>query len=123
MKHRASTGGKVLKFALLSVIVTIILCLIFAFAVYFLGIDEGLAQTVVFGIMIFSVFIGAFFLAKCLSRSGLLNGFLMAVFYFVMIVLISVALNGKISFGFSGFMRFIVLSATGMLGGILGVNL
>lgn len=123
MKRRASRFRKILKFALLSVIMTVMLCVIFALIVQFLHIEEGTARTVVFGIMIFSVFVGAFLLEKSVRRSGLVNGFLTAVAYFIALVLISVISKGKISFSLDDFARFAVLAASGMLGGIVGVNM
>ena len=122
MKRRASRFRKILKFALLSVIMTVILCVVFAVMVRFLHIEAGTARTAVFVIMIFSVLAGAFLLAKSVRRSGLVNGFLMAAAYFIALVLISVILKGKFSFSLDSFTQFVVLAAAGMLGGIVGVN-
>ena len=123
MKHRVSKGGGVLRLALVSVIITVILCAVFSVMVYFLNIEESTARTVVFGIMIFSVLASAFLLAKSKRRAGLVNGLLMSVVYFLVLMIISAVVKGKISFGMNGFLRFVVLAAAGMLGGILGVNL
>ena len=122
MKNRASKFRKILKFALLSLILTVILCTVFALIVHIWRIEEGTARTVVFWIMIFSVLVNAFLLAKSMRRAGLVNGFLMSVIYFIILMLISVILGGKI-FSFDSFMRFVVFAAAGMLGGIIGVNL
>ena len=122
MKHRTSKSGKTLKFALLSLILTVILCAIFALIVHFGNIEESMARTVVFGIMIFSVLVGAFLLAKSKRRSGLVNGLLMSVVYFIVIMLISAILGGKV-FSLDSLSRFAVLAAAGMLGGIVGVNM
>lgn len=123
MKHRVSKGGGVLRLALVALIMTVILCAVFSAIVYFLNIGENAAQAVVFGIMILSVLVSAFLLAKSKRRAGLVNGLLMSVVYFLVLTIISTVARGKISFGMNGFLRFVVLAAAGMLGGILGVNM
>jgi len=122
VKNRASRFSKTLKFAILSLILTVILCSIFALIVHFWHIEESTAKTVVFGIMIFSVLAGAFLLAKSRRRAGLVNGLLMSVVYFIVIMLISAILGGKV-FSLDSLSRFAVLAAAGMLGGIAGVNM
>ena len=123
MKHNVSRGGKLSKFTLLSVILTVILCMIFAVMVSFWQIEEGVARAVVFGIMIFTVLLAAFFFAKSRKRNGLLNGFFMATAYFAALIIVSAILNGKLPLGIDTVWRFVVIAAAGMFGGILGVNL
>ena len=123
MKHRASKGGNGLKFALLSLIITVILCAVFAAIISSFKISGGAARIVVFLIMIVSVLPVAFLFAKSRGRKGLLNGFFMATAYFIALILLSVALKGKLHSATDTALRFIVIAAAGMLGGILGVNL
>lgn len=113
---------KVLKCVLLSFVMTILLGGILAFIVYFWQIEEPTAKIIIFAAMIVSVLFGSFVLAKNIEGKGLINGLLMAVIYFLVILIISFILNGRLSFGVREITRLVTLSASGMLGGILGIN-
>ena len=113
---------KVLQCVLLAFVVTLILCGILAFLVFYLPIEEQTARTVIFAMMIVSVLFSGFVLAKNVSKNGLLNGLLMALIYFLAVFLVTLAVNGKTAVGVSEITRLITLSAAGMLGGILGIN-
>ena len=113
---------KAVKCALLSFVVTVLLGGILAVFVYFLQIEEDTAKIIIFAIMIASVIFGGFVLAKNIGGRGLLNGLLMATVYFATLLLLSFVLKGKISVKMQDITRFITLAASGMLGGILGVN-
>jgi len=122
VRKKIAEFSKISKCVLLSFILTIILCGLFAAAVCLWQIDEGTARIVIFAIMIVSVLFGAFVLAKNLEHSGLLNGLIMALVYFGVILLMSFILNGRIFVGIRDLTRLITISASGMLGGILGIN-
>lgn len=113
---------KVLKCVLLSFVMTVLLGGILAFFVYFWEVPESTVRIIVFAIMIVSVLFSGFVLAKNLERNGLFNGLLMGVIYFAVILVLSLILNGKISFGVANITRLVTVAAAGMLGGILGIN-
>ena len=123
MGKRITEFGKISKCVLLSLIVTVILCGIFALAVYLWQIEESTARIVVFAFMIVSVLFGAYVLAKNLEHSGLINGLIMALGYFAVIMLLSLIVCGRISFGIRDITRLVTIAASGMLGGILGINM
>ncbi|MCR4692436.1 MAG: TIGR04086 family membrane protein [Firmicutes bacterium] len=122
MGKRITEFSKISKCVLLSLIVTVILCGIFALAVYLWQIEESTARIVVFAFMIVSVLFGAFVLAKNLEHSGLLNGLIMAFGYFLVISILSFAAGKGISLGVRDITRFVTITAAGMLGGVLGIN-
>lgn len=113
---------KILKCVLLSFVMTVLLGGILAAAVYFWEIEEPVARIIAFAIMIVSVLFGSFVLAKNLNKNGLVNGLLMAIIYFAVILILSVILNGKAALKVSDITRFITIICSGMLGGVLGIN-
>lgn len=122
MKNRIAEFGKISRCALLSLVVTVILCGIFAFCVHLWQIEESTARTIVFAIVIVSLIFGGFVLAKNIGHSGLLNGLLMSVIYFFALLLLSLITGGGSFSGAADVTRFVTIIASGMLGGILGVN-
>lgn len=123
MRKKIAEFGKISKCVLLSFITTIILCGLLAAAVCLWQIDENTARIIIFLVMIVSVLFGAFVLAKNLEHSGLLNGLVMALIYFAVIILMSFILRGRIFVDIRDLTRLITISASGMLGGILGINI
>lgn len=113
---------KILKCVLLSFVMTVLLGGILAFFVYFWQMEEPTVKMINFAITVVSVLLGSFVLAKNIEKKGLLNGLIMAVIYFAVILIASFIINGKISFKTTDLTRLVTLSAAGMLGGILGIN-
>ena len=122
MGKRITEFGKISKCVLLSLITTVILCGIFAVAVCLWQIEESTARIVVFSFMIVSVLFGAYVLAKNLEHSGLFNGLIMSLGYFLVILLLSFLVSGRISLSIKDIARLVTIAAAGMLGGILGIN-
>lgn len=122
MEKKIAEFGKISKCVLLSLIVTIMLCGIFALLVYLWQIEESTARVVGFAFMLVSVLFGAYVLAKNVEHSGLLNGLIMALEYFLVILFLSFLINGRISISVRDITRLVTVAASGMLGGILGIN-
>jgi putative membrane protein (TIGR04086 family) len=118
--HQNTRILAVLKGLLLSYIVTAFILLILAF--FMLNLD--LSSIVISGginfVYIISAFIGGFFVGKKVEQRKFLWGLVMGVFYFIVVMLISLFLNRvtPLSMG-SLFTVFIISSLSGMLGGMI----
>lgn len=93
-----------------------------AVVVYFANISDRTVGAVIFVLSAVSVFLGAFFLARNISSRGLLNGLMLAAFYFAVLIVISLLVNGSVEMSASNFLRLASILASGALGGILGIN-
>jgi len=113
---------KILKGTFLAVLLSIIFMFILAIVVYFANLQERTVSAMVFLASAVAVFLGAFFLARNIESKGLLNGLLLAVFYFVILLILSLAVNKGITLSLSNFLRLISCLASGALGGVLGIN-
>lgn len=112
---------KILKGVLLSLVISILLAALLAIVVFFADISDRTVSTLVMLSSAVSVFSGAVILAKNIESRGLLNGFVLAAIYFLVLISISF-LTGGFSFDSSAVLRFVAILAAGMLGGILGIN-
>ena len=113
---------KILKGVVLAFLISLILICILAVVVYFSGIQDRTISTLVLVISAVSVALGAYFLARNISSGGLLNGLLLAFVYFAVLLVVSFAVNGGVSFSGSNLLRLFSQGMAGALGGVLGIN-
>jgi len=113
---------KIIKAVAVSQIVTVMLIGILGVYVYFGKLTENNARLAVFAVMVVSLIFGAFVLAKNIERAGLINGLVLAMLYFGSFAVMSIAIKGKISIDAYEATRLVTILASGMLGGVLGIN-
>ena len=107
---------------ILSLIISFIFMCILAIVVYFANIQDRTVSQIVFALSALAVFLGAFFLARNIPGRGLLNGAILALCYFAVLLTVSVLVNGGVSVSVSNILRFLSTVMAGALGGILGIN-
>jgi len=118
--HQNAKIFALLRGVLFSYIVTAFILLLLAF----LMLKLDLSGAIIGGGMVFayivSTFIGGFFVGKKLEQKKFLWGFLMGVFYFVLVLVVCLAMN-RVSPLPTGnlFTTFIICSLSGMLGGMV----
>jgi len=106
----------------LSLFISLVFMCLLAVVVYFANIQDRTVSAVILVLTAASVFLGAFLLARNIENGGLLNGVILAVAYFVVLLLISVFVNGSVSFSFGNFLRLFSCIAAGAAGGVFGIN-
>ncbi len=111
-----------LKGILLSMAVSIVALVILSVFVFFMDISDNTVSVLVFAITAVSVLAGAFVLAKNIECGGLVNGLALAVGYFLVLLVVSLAIEGGVSFSVQNIIRLLIALAAGMLGGVLGIN-
>lgn len=114
---------KVIKGSIISFLISVILLFIFASLLVYTNIQENTIKPVVIIISIISILIGSSLSSIKIKRKGIINGAFVGIIYIGTIYILS-----SISFvGFSMNLYSIVMVlgaiASGMIGGIIGVNL
>lgn len=122
MNAQGISISKSLKALFLSVVLSILSVGIFSIFVFFFNISDRTISTIVLLLSALSVFFASFVLAKNCEKNGLLNGLFLAGLYFLVLIGLSLLLNGSVSFDFSNLLRLLSVIAAGALGGILGIN-
>ncbi|MDF2537753.1 MAG: hypothetical protein K0S76_774 [Herbinix sp.] len=109
-----------LKGLLFSYIVTAFIILILSFLMLKLDLSSLVISGGINFVYIISAFVGGFFVGKKTEQKKFLWGLIMGVFYFIVVMLISLFLNRvtPLSLG-SYFTVFIISSLSGMLGGMI----
>ena len=113
--------ANVLKCLLVSYIMTGIFILILAFLLYKFSLPKQVIGIGVILIYIISTFLGGFLLGKIIEVKKFLWGFVLGSCYFLILIIISLIVNGGLQ-NLSGnfFLTMILCSGSGMLGGMLG---
>lgn len=111
---------RVLEGLLLSYIVTAILLLLISFLMLKFDLSSAVISGTINFAYIASAFTGGFFIGKKTEQKKFLWGLIVGIFYFVILMLVSLLMNraGSLPLG-SFFTVFIITSLSGMLGGMI----
>lgn len=103
-------------------ITAIFLCLtavIFAYT----NIDDRHLQTFVFGIVLLSNLLGATLLLRKIKEKGLIYGGLFGIIYCLILYLVTSLMFNNFSFTNTLGIYFIICILSGIIGGVIGVNI
>ncbi len=111
----------IINIAISFLITFLLLCLSAAIFAY-TNINDIHMQSFVLGIIVLSVLVGSFLLTIKLKKKGLLYGLLYGFIYFILVYIISCISNGFIIFNNIALLYLILSAVSGIIGGIIGVN-
>ena len=110
-----------LKCLLFSYILTAVLLLQLAFLLYKLGLSEGVVSISISAIYVIATFAAGFVAGKKLQIRKFLWGMLLGTVYFLVLAVISLAVNQSVGeLGNSFFTTLTLCAAGGTLGGMMG---
>ena len=112
-------GVRIVKALLVSYLLTGGLLLLLAGLLYRFRLDEGKIQIGIILIYIFSCFAGGFLSGKMMKSRKFLWGVLLGLLYFLIMTLVSLAVNRGLQDGTTSyFTTFLLCMGGGMLGGM-----
>lgn len=115
---------RIIKGSSFAIIISLILLLIFALLLTYTELSEATMTPVVTTIVGVSILVGSMVSTRKIKKNGILNGSLVGLIYTIILYLAS---SGCLGIGFSltmySFVMLAVSVVTGMIGGIIGVNL
>lgn len=110
---------RVMKALLASYVVTGLLLLLIAGLLYKFQLDEGKIQIGIILTYILSCFAGGFLAGKMMKSRQFLWGVLLGLLYFLIMTLVSIAVNRELQDASSSFITsFLLCMGGGMLGGM-----
>ena len=111
------------KGIIFSFVATLVLLFIFSIVLTYTNISENTITPVIIILTGISILIGSSLATVKIKKKGLFNGALIGGIYVVILYFLSSILNTGFGLGTSTIIMIIVGVITGMLGGIVGVNL
>jgi len=113
----------VIKGAIISIVTTLLLFLVFALLLTYTNISETTIFPVIVVITGISILLGSSLGNIKIRKNGLLNGGLIGLIYMLVLYFISSCFIGDFSLNSNSFILIIAAILAGMLGGIIGVNI
>jgi len=114
---------RISKGSIIAIILTVILLLIFALLLTYTPISENTINPVIIVISGISILVGSSISTLKIRKNGLVNGALVGLIYILTIYLISSITGTGFAINIYSLIMIIVSIITGMIGGIIGVNL
>ena len=114
---------KILSGSILAIILTLIFLTLYAAILSCTNISETTIIPVVLTITGISILIGSSISSINIKKHGMLNGGLVGVIYILSIYIMSSIVTGKLNIDANSMIMILVAIITGMVGGIIGVNL
>lgn len=114
---------RIIKGSVFSILITLILLFIYAILLTSTNIPESTMSVVVITITGISILIGSSISSFKIKKRGIVNGGLVGLIYIITIYLISSIAFIGFSMNITSIVMLIVAIVTGMIGGIIGVNL
>lgn len=112
-----------LKCITISFLISIILFILFAVIITFTDISEKSIPIVNSVIMIVSIAVGSMLLSSKISEKGWMNGAFLGVVYVIILMVLSKLMHNDFIFDLYVIIRLTVGVITGIIGGMIGVNL
>lgn len=114
---------RISKGSIIAITLTIILLLIFAILLTYTPISENTINPVIIVISGISILVGSSISSLKIRKNGLINGALVGLIYILTIYLISSITGTGFVINVYSLIMIIVSIITGMIGGIIGVNM
>lgn len=108
---------------LISFVITLILISLVSAIFAYTNINDKHLQTFVFGIILLSVFMGSTLLARKIKQKGLIFGGIFGIIYCLVIYMASSIAYTGLFFSNTLLLYLVISFLSGVIGGIIGVNI
>lgn len=114
---------KILSGSIIAIILTLIFLTLYAVILSWTNISETTIVPVVLTITGISILIGSSISSINIKKQGMINGGMVGAIYILFIYIMSSIVTGKLNIDVNSIIMILVAIITGMVGGIIGVNL
>lgn len=114
---------KIIKGTIFAIVISFIMLLIYAILLSYTTLSENTIIPVIATITGISILIGSMISTHKIKKNGLLNGCVVGISYVTILYITSSLFLAGFTLTLNSFIIFAVAIITGMVGGIIGVNL
>lgn len=111
------------KFLAISYLIAFILLCLVAVIFTYTNINDNMLLTFVFAIVVISNLIGSTLTSRKIKRRGIVTGIVFGTIYFILIYIFSAIFYTGLSVNNTVLMYLLMTSVSGIVGGVVGVNL
>ena len=120
---REKNSIKILKGTIISIILSILFLTIYAVLLSYTSISENTMVPVIITITGISILIGSSISSMHIKKQGMLNGALVGLIYMLTIYILSSIFLSSFELNMNSIIMIAVGIITGMIGGVIGVNM
>ncbi|MBE7026125.1 MAG: TIGR04086 family membrane protein [Ruminococcaceae bacterium] len=117
-----SWGRGIFKGVLISLAISFLAFVVFAFILMFLAVDENIVSAIAVCISMISVFAGSYVSARIVGQKGWLWGGICGLAYYVILYISALAAIKEFNFSLKTLVMMLIGTLVGMIGGIFGIN-
>ena len=117
-----SWGRGIFKGVLISLAISFLAFVVFAFILMFLAVDENIVSVIAVCISMISVFAGSYIGAKIVRQKGWLWGGICGLVYYVILYISALSAIREFNFSPKTLIMMLIGTLVGMIGGIFGIN-
>lgn len=114
---------KIIKGSIISIVITLLALTIYAAILSYTSVSETTISPVILIITGISILIGSSMSSISIKKQGIINGGLVGLIYILFIYIVSSIISVGFSLNMNSIIMIIVAILTGMVGGIIGVNI
>lgn len=114
---------KIIKGSIIAIILSLILLTVYAILLSYTTISEGTMVPVIITITGISILIGSSISSMHIKKKGMLNGALVGLIYMLTLYILSSILLSSFELNMKSIIMILVGIVTGMIGGVIGVNM
>lgn len=114
---------KIIKGTAISIILSLILLTIYATLLSYTSVSENTMVPVIISITGISILIGSSISSMHIKKQGMLNGALVGLIYMLTIYILSSIVLSSFELTMNSIIMILVGIGTGMVGGVIGVNM
>ncbi len=113
----------IIKGSSLAIVITVVFLIILSFVLAYTNIKESFATPIIMGIIVVSIIIGSIISSRKVKKKGLVNGGIVGFIYIIVIYLLSSIIVRDFSLNGYSLIALIMSVISGIIGGVIGVNL
>lgn len=121
--NKNSNFINVVRGSIIAITITLVCLVIFSVILANTEVAESTINPVIILVTAASIFVGSIMSVSRISKRGIINGGIVGMIYFLAIYILSGIINSNFSINVSGIILIICGILSGMLGGIVGVNI
>ncbi|MDR7856431.1 TIGR04086 family membrane protein [Tissierella sp.] len=112
-----------LKGLLLAFIITSVLIVLFSLLLTYSTLKESKMPLINTIIMMVSITTGSIYAGKKIKEKGWVNGGIVGILYYIILILLSIVILNPFSIDLFSITKLIIAFITGVIGGIIGINI
>ena len=122
-KGKNSNIVKIIKGSIISIIFSLVCLTIFAAVLAYTSVSETTMIPVIIVITGISILIGSSISTMHIKNKGLINGAIVGIIYVLFLYIVSSIIGMQFQLNLNSIIMMLVGIVTGMIGGIIGVNI